>query len=114
MRNIPVFRYRLDKGATAIGSFTMFSDKGGLVIERDSAQGQAALIKKIYRINFGHVDTDGFMTKTLVADLLNIDDPHDLNQDGCLLFRFPFWTIEGLVVINPTTLGIVNDNNYPF
>jgi hypothetical protein len=53
------------------------------------------------------------MIKTLVADLLDIKDPHDLNRDGDLLFAFPFWTIEGLVVLNPTTLGIVNDNNYP-
>ena len=44
---------------------------------------------------------------------MDIDDPHDLNQDGERHFSFPFWTIEGLVVINATTLGIVNDNNYP-
>ena len=56
---------------------------------------------------------DGFLLKTLVADLLNIEDPHDLNQDGDHRFAFPFWTIEGLVVLNATTLGIVNDNNYP-
>ena len=54
-----------------------------------------------------------FLLKTLVADLLNIEDPHDLNQDGDHRFAFPFWTIEGLVVLNATTLGIVNDNNYP-
>ena len=29
------------------------------------------------------------------------------------MFSFPFWTIEGLVVLNRTTLGVVNDNNYP-
>ena len=109
----PSFRYRLDEGATAIGDFTMYSDTGGLVIERDSKEGENARVKKVYRVDFNHLDADGFMIKTLVVDLLNIKDPHDLNQDGKLLFTFPFWTIEGLVVINPTTLGIVNDNNYP-
>ena len=54
------------------------------------------------------------MTKSLVADLLNIKDPHDLDRDGSEHFAFPFWTIEGLVIIDRTTLGVVNDNNYPF
>ena len=48
-----------------------------------------------------------------MADLLNIDDPHDLNGDGEKHFTFPFWTIEGLVILDATTVGIVNGNNYP-
>jgi hypothetical protein len=109
----PSYRYRLSEGATAIGDYTMFSNSDGLVIERDSAEGDKALHKKVYRINFKQVDSDGFLLKTEVANLLDIHDPHDLNQDGETTFTFPFWTIEGLVVINRTTLGIVNDNNYP-
>jgi hypothetical protein len=109
----PSFRYRLDQGATAIGDFTMFSETGGLVIERDSGERDKALIKRVYRVDIEQLDEDGFLLKTLLADLLNINDPHDLNQDGNELFSFPFWTIEGLVVLNATTLGIVNDNNYP-
>lgn len=109
----PSFRYRLDDGASAIGDFTMFSDSAGLVIERDSGEGKKALVKKIYRVDFRQLDAEGFLRKSLVADLLQINDPHDLNQDGDTLFTFPFWTIEGLVVLNNTMLGIVNDNNYP-
>ena len=109
----PSFRYRLDEKASAIGDFTMFSDTAGLVIERDSGQGDKALLKRIYRIDFEQLDADGFLLKTLVADLMNIKDPHDLNQDGDNHFSFPFWTIEGLVVLDATTLGVVNDNNYP-
>lgn len=109
----PSFRYRLDEGASAIGDFTMFSDTAALVIERDSGEGNKAQLKKIYRVDFKQQDADGYLSKLLVADLLNINDPHDLNQDGDRLFSFPFWTIEGLVVLNATTLGIVNDNNYP-
>ncbi len=111
--NSPDFRYRLDAGASAIGDFTLFSANAGLIIERDSRQGRAAIIKKIYRVDLGQVDANGFLVKTLVADLLDIRDPHDLNRDGKRLFTFPFWTIEGLVVIDSTTLAIVNDNNYP-
>lgn len=109
----PGFRYRLDAGASAIGDFTLYSDTTGLVIERDSKQGSDAVIKKIYRVDFRQLDNDGFLIKTLVADLLDIGDPHDLNRDGSKLFTFPFWTIEGLVIIDSTTLAIVNDNNYP-
>jgi glycerophosphoryl diester phosphodiesterase len=92
----------------------MFSNTSGLVIERDSAQNNDARHKKIYRINFDEINDDGFLNKTLVADLLDIQDPFDLNLDGNRTFRFPHWTIEGLEVINRNTLGLVNDNNYPF
>ena len=109
----PSYRYRLDDGATAIGDFTLYSESSGLVIERDSKQGAEALIKKVYKVDFEQLDTDGFLIKTMVVDLLKIKDPHDLNKDGEESFTFPFWTIEGLVVINSTTLAIVNDNNYP-
>jgi len=109
----PSYRYRLDEGATAIGDFTLYSDTAGLVIERDSKQGKDAALKRVYRVDFGQVDNDGFLVKTLVADLLHIKDPHDLNRDGHKLFTFPFWTIEGLTVIDRTTLAIINDNNYP-
>ena len=108
------YRYRLDEGASAIGDFTLYSDTAGLVIERDSKQGKAALIKRVYKVDFEETDTEGFLIKNLVVDLMKIKDPHDLNRDGDTLFTFPFWTIEGLVVINATRLAIVNDNNYPF
>ena len=112
--NQPSYRYRLDGGATAAADFTMFSQSAGLVLERDSAEGEKAAIKKIYRVDFGQVGENGYLHKHLVADLLNIDDPGDLNRDGETRFSFPFWTIEGLVILNATTLGVVNDNNYPF
>jgi len=109
----PSYRYRMEDDATAIGDFTMYSDSGGLVIERDSSENINSKLKKVFRVNFNELDEEGFLQKHLVADLLDIDDPHDLNQDGKTAFTFPFWTIEGLFVVNATTLGIVNDNNYP-
>lgn len=110
----PTYRYRLDEDATAIGDFTLYSETGGLVIERDSKQGREAVIKRIYRIDFKQLDPDGYLKKSLVADLLDIRDPNDLNRDGDTEFAFPFWTIEGMVVVSRTTLAIVNDNNYPY
>lgn len=111
--NRPSYRYQLGDGATAIGDFTMYSAAAGLVMERDSIEGNDAIVKRIYKVDFEQLDENGFLVKTLLVDLLAIDDPHDLNQDGNKSFSFPFWTIEGLVASNRTTLGIVNDNNYP-
>ena len=74
------YRYRLDPDASAIGDFTLYSDTAGLVIERDSKQGKAAKTKKVYKVDFEQLDSDGFLVKTLVADLLKIKDPHDLNN----------------------------------
>ncbi len=112
--NSPSYRYRLEQGSTAIGAFKLYSATAGLVLERDSGEGVTAHIKKVYAVDFTRLDADGYLEKTLVADLLNISDPHDLNRDGSENFSFPFYTIEGLLVIDANTLAIVNDNNYPF
>jgi hypothetical protein len=110
----PSYRYRPEPAATAIGAFQMLSRSSGLVIERDSASGDAAVHKKIYRADLERAGADGTALKTEVADLLDIDDPHDLDRDGQKLFRFPHQTIESIVVIDRNMLLLANDNNYPF
>lgn len=47
-------------------------------------------------------------------DMLEIDDPNDLNGDGSNSFDFPFQTIEDVLVIDENTILVANDNNYPF
>jgi hypothetical protein len=44
---------------------------------------------------------------------MNISDPHDLNGDGSATFTFPFVTIESVLILDPSTLLVINDNNYP-
>lgn len=61
--NHPTYRYRLDEGSTAVGDFTLFSDSGGLVVERDSKQGPEAVTKKIYKVDFRTLDPDGFFVQ---------------------------------------------------
>ncbi len=51
--------------------------------------------------------------KELVADLLNIEDPHNIGGQGPV-FRFPFQTIESVILLSHRTLGVLDDNNYPF
>lgn len=106
--------YRLENPSHAIGDFTVVNDNQYLVIERDNNQGSAAKFKKIYKVDFSQKDDSGYVAKQEVADLLNIQDPGDLNQDGNTTYTMPFQTIEDVLVIDQNTILVANDNNYPF
>ncbi|MEH2213794.1 esterase-like activity of phytase family protein [Nostoc sp.] len=106
--------YRLDNPANAIGDLAVINDNEYLVIERDNNQGAAAKFKRIYKIDLSKTDSNGYVAKEEVADLLNIQDPNDLNGDGKTTFDFPFQTIENVLVVDKNTILVANDNNYPF
>ena len=106
--------YPLDVPGHAIGDFTPINNREFLVIERDGGQGPSAQFKKVFKVNTRRVDSDGFVHKEEIADLLDIDDPFDLNQDGDTTFTFPFVTIEDVLVLNERRILVANDNNYPF
>jgi len=46
------------------------------------------------------------------VDLLNINDQM-INADSSTKFRFPFVTIEDVLVVDENTILVANDNNYP-
>lgn len=104
--------YQLEDAKHAIGDFTVINDEEFLVIERDNKGGDAAQFKKIYLINLSETDDDGFVSKTEVADLLNIANPEKLAGFD-EIFRFPFFTIEDVLVLDSNTIIVLNDNNYP-
>lgn len=106
--------YQMDATNHAIGDFTPINDDEFLVIERDGGQAAGAEFKKIFKVDLSQVDEDGFVEKTEIADLLNIADPNDLNDDGDTTFDFPFVTIEDVLVLDESTILVANDNNYPF
>ncbi|NES02827.1 MAG: hypothetical protein F6K22_08185 [Okeania sp. SIO2F4] len=106
--------YPTDVAGHAIGDFTPINETEFLVIERDGRQGDEAEFKKIFKIDISEVDDEGFVAKEEVVDLLDIDDPDDLNGDGDTSFDFPFFTIENVLVIDEDTILVANDNNYPF
>jgi hypothetical protein len=109
-----VRRYRLDDAEHAIGELTALDARRFAVIERDGRAGDEARFKRIYRIDLDDVAADGTLTKTLLVDLLDVADPDDLDGDGRDRFRFPFATIESLLVLDATTLLVACDNNFPF
>ncbi|MDB9309469.1 5'/3'-nucleotidase SurE [Aphanizomenon sp. CS-733/32] len=109
-----VGRYQLASTSNAIGDFTPINKDEFLVIERDNNQGSAAAFKKIFKVDFSKIDANGFVSKEEVADLLNIQDPKDLNGDGKTTYNMPFQTIEDVLVLDNKTILVANDNNYPF
>lgn len=116
------WRYRTDEPGLSVGEIARSADAGLLAIERDGRQGDAARIKRIYRFTEPDAGTpDGaLLPKTLLVDLLAIQDPHHLGgladerrSDGGTLFRYPWVTIESVQALDAHTLLVVNDNNYP-
>jgi hypothetical protein len=105
--------YRLDALGFSIGDMTAFADGKFLVIERDNFEGDAAMFKKIFTVDVDEVDSQGFLVKHEVADLLHIRDPHHLGGTTDV-FRFPFVTIESVLPLGNRRLAVLNDNNYPF
>jgi len=108
------YRYPLDPAGLAVPEFTAWRDDDYLVIERDGAQGPEAKFKRVFSVNPFALDSDGYLVKTQVLDLLDISDPHDIGESGSGSFSFPFETTEALVVVDDSTIGMINDNNYPF
>ncbi|MEV0235643.1 esterase-like activity of phytase family protein [Nonomuraea sp. NPDC050786] len=105
--------YRLDSPANAIGDAIVVDDHRFLIIERDNNQGDAAALKRVYLADTRDRDHDGALDKTLAADLLDLADPKGLGGSGGT-FRFPFQTIEDVVILDDRTIGVLNDNNFPF
>lgn len=107
------WRYRLADPGHAIGEITTVDDSRYLVVERDGLQGAEARFKKIFLVDLDRTDADGFVAKTELVDLLDLADPDRIGGAG-LRFRYPFVTIEAVLLVDDRTLMVVNDNNYPF
>ncbi|MFI5937074.1 esterase-like activity of phytase family protein [Actinoplanes sp. NPDC051494] len=104
--------YRLESPANAIGDAIPVDANRFLIIERDSNQGDASQVKRIYLADRRDRNHDGLMDKTLVVDLLTIANPRRLGGFGTT-FRFPFLTIEDVALLSGDTIAVLNDNNFP-
>ena len=112
-------RYKLSSIDNAIGDLTVVNDNEYLVIERDNGSGETAKFKKIFKLDLSKKDTDGFVAKEEIVDLLNIGDPNklsdvslsDVSANG--VYKMPYVTIEDVLVIDASTILVANDNNYP-
>ena len=93
------WKYALEAPTNAIGDFNLIDAQSGLIIERDDTEGDPALacaagapkpdcfnvpakFKRIYKVDFGQADGDGFVKKVGYIDLMDIDDPQQARAPG--------------------------------
>ncbi len=125
------WKYMLEHNKHRIGDFNMISDKRGLIIERDSGEGdpkeecqgaarsdcfsKPAKFKRVYLIEFPDKQTE-VVNKLGYVDLMNIEDPDGVAQRGASegKFTFPFITIENVDRVDDRHIIVGNDNNLPF
>ncbi|WP_434440556.1 esterase-like activity of phytase family protein [Lentzea sp. E54] len=106
------WRYQLEDPNFAIGDAIAVDAHRLLVVERDSAQGADAIVKRVYLADKRDRDRDGKLDKTMVADLLNLANPRHVGGQADP-FRFPFVTIEDVTILDDRTIAVLNDNNFP-
>ncbi|MFO1069532.1 MAG: esterase-like activity of phytase family protein [Geminicoccaceae bacterium] len=128
------WRYRPADPANVIGDLAFIDRDTALVIERDDASEGApsqacpaeprpdcfnkpAAFKRVYKIDLAQADADGFVRKVGYVDLLDIADPDSkahvpLEPSG--RFVFPYQGPEGVAVVGPDLIAVINDNNLPY
>ncbi|MET0287832.1 MAG: esterase-like activity of phytase family protein [Polyangiales bacterium] len=115
------FKYRKDGDTTSnaivIGDMANLGGDIYVLIERDSLYGANAVVKRLYLVDLNVADTNGVLHKRLLVDLLDIEDPRDLGGDLPGLapdtFNMPFDSIECVHPVDPFTLAVAIDTNYP-
>src|SRR5215831_16968807 len=111
------FVYTLDPAGTNIGDMVAVDDTRFVVLERNGSTATSPNpppFKKVFLIDIEDVAPGGVARKMELVDLMKLADPFDLNGDGSTVFTFPYVTIENVLVLDPRTLLVVNDNNFPF
>lgn len=110
--------FALNSKATNIGDFQLFSDKDGIIIERDASQNNLGGYKKLIRVTL--TEPKQMVVREDLVDLIKIANPNLLYgtaREGDIgtgqVFAFPFETIEDVIIENGTTLTVLNDNNFP-
>ncbi|HAI59105.1 MAG TPA: PEP-CTERM sorting domain-containing protein [Xanthomonadaceae bacterium] len=108
--------YPLSPQGTAIGDLVALDGLRFIVIERNSGTATTPLepFKRLYLVELAGRAAGATAGKTLLVDLMDIADPHDLDGDGRTRFDFPFNTVESLLVLDRRTLLVANDNNFPY
>jgi glycerophosphoryl diester phosphodiesterase len=109
--------YQTDQEGNLVGDAFMVEKRRLLLVERDDFDGPAAVTKRVYQVDLGRTDADGYLEKTLLLDALGIDNP-DLIGDGSGYgtgekWSLPVQSFETIVGLRDGRYLIANDNNYP-
>lgn len=105
------FFYPLEPNATEVRELKAIDANHFLAIEQN-VNTKERQFKKVFLVDKTDVVFGQALRKKEIVNLMDIQDPLDLNGDGQKQFSFPKITIESLLVIDYKTLLIVNDNNF--
>lgn len=127
------FKYLLEDNANVLGDMAMIDATTALIIERDDTTegskaqacvGEAKLdcfnkpaaFKRVYKIDLGGADADGFVKKIGYIDLTDIDNPNKAAKIGPndAKFVLPHLGPEGVALVDADHIALVNDNNLPY
>ncbi len=115
--------YTLENGSNRTRGWLPINDKEALVIEEDGGAFANAHFKRIYLIDFS--GGSGPVTKTLIADLLNIADPDKIATSDVFSespkafglsnpFQFAYDDVSSVYPVDGSTLIVINNNHFPF
>jgi 2',3'-cyclic-nucleotide 2'-phosphodiesterase (5'-nucleotidase family)/sugar lactone lactonase YvrE len=79
---------------TGLSGLVLQDDATLIAIERDNAQGGAAEIKRLYRVDVSTFTENMELTKTLVRDLLAEDNYLQEKVEGVTLLNGELWTVN--------------------
>jgi glycerophosphoryl diester phosphodiesterase len=109
--------YRVDTDSNLVADAQLVGPHTLLVLERDDFGGEAAVSKRVYRIDLDRTDRSGMLAKTLVVDLLKLDNPGRLGAgDGWGTgdpFSFGLRSVETLVSLPSGNLLLASANGHP-
>lgn len=107
------YTYKLEVDGTNVTDMVAINDHQFLVLERNTATtAKDNALKKVFMIDLLYSKFGDIVKKELVVDLMNLDDPNDLDNDGDKVYRFAYSHIEALSVLDKSTLLVANDNNF--
>lgn len=107
------YRYQLDDLGRNVNDFIAVNDHEFLVLEQNwKNKRNPTPFAKVYLIDINEVPIGGVVKKTEIVDLMDIADPHDLNQDEKKKFSFEFPLIETLLILDKSTILVANDNDF--
>ncbi|MDO9354677.1 MAG: esterase-like activity of phytase family protein [Solirubrobacteraceae bacterium] len=111
--------YRTDEPTGLVADAQALDGHRLLILERDDFEGAKAAVKKVYAVDLRVTGADGSLTKTLVADLLNLANPGVTQETPGVYglgnpFKFALQSVESLLPVKGNRLLLASDNNFPF
>jgi len=103
------YRYPLDQVGSGVKTLVAVNDHEFLTVEQYKYKNN--IFKKVYLFSINGVSKLELVKKTELVNLMDIDDPKDLNLDKNNQYSFKGQTIEAMVIVDENTLLLANDNN---